>query len=393
VGRDRARAANCGGRSCAGELNLTPLAQSEIHAWLKEERPGALRELYARADAVRRENVGDGVHLRGLIEISSHCERQCMYCGLRKANLNLERYRMTRAEIEQCASMAVRLGYGTVVIQAGEDDALTADWIADIVAWIKRTTPLAVTLSLGERSSGDLRLWREAGADRYLLRFETSDPYLYRTIHPRRFPDRPDRLMLLKELKGLGYEAGGGVMVGIPGQSYASLAHDLQAFRDFDLDMIGIGPYIAHPATPLGSGQLNPPIVPADQAPGNEQMVYKMIALTRILCPRANIPSTTALATINRTHGRMQGLRVGANVVMPNLTPVKYRPLYQIYPAKACIEESAKDCNECLRGQIRSLNRFPGRSTGRRGELEVDTGVFANAASQLVQLQEQSYGG
>jgi biotin synthase len=372
---------------------MTPLSLSEIRAWLKEQRPDALRELYAWADAVRMENVGDAVHLRGLIEISSHCERQCMYCGLRKANRDLERYRMTREEIEQCARMAIQLGYGTVVIQAGEDDALTAKWIAEIVGWIKRTTPLAVTLSLGERSKEDLRLWRKAGADRYLLRFETSDPYLYRTIHPQRFPGRPDRPMLLKELKGLGYEAGGGVMVGIPGQSYASLAQDLLAFCDFDLDMIGIGPYIAHPATPLGSGQLRPPIDPAEQAPSDEQMVYKMIALARILCPNANIPSTTALATINRAHGRMQGLRVGANVVMPNLTPVKYRPLYQIYPAKACIEESAMDCNQCLRGQIRSLNRFPGRSTGGRDSFEVDAEIPARTVSQLVQFQERGHGG
>ncbi|MFZ0301257.1 MAG: [FeFe] hydrogenase H-cluster radical SAM maturase HydE [Terracidiphilus sp.] len=372
---------------------MTPLSQSEILLWLKEERPVALRELYARADAVRSENVGDAVHLRGLIEISSHCERQCMYCGLRKANRNLERYRMTRDEIELCARTAVQLGYGTVVMQAGEDDALTAEWIAEIVALIKRTTPLAVTLSLGERNKDELSLWRQAGADRYLLRFETSDPYLYRAIHPQRFQGRPDRLMLLKELKGMGYEAGGGVMVGIPGQSYASLAQDLLAFRNFDLDMIGIGPYIAHPATPLGSGLLCPPVDPGEQSPSNEQMVYKMVALTRILCPTANIPSTTALATINRRHGRTQGLQAGANVVMPNLTPVKYRPLYQIYPAKACIEETATDCNQCLRGQILSLNRFPGRSTGARGGFEFDVGVLANSTSELVQLQEQSYGG
>jgi len=368
------------------------LSQSEILQWLREERPERLQDLYAWADAVRKQNVGEAVHLRGLIEISSHCERQCMYCGLRKANRSLARYRMTREEIEECARLAVRLGYGTVVIQAGEDDALTAAWIAEIVAWIKRTTPLAVTLSLGERSEDELKLWREAGADRYLLRFETSDPYLYRAIHPQRFPGRADRLMLLKELKGLGYEAGGGVMVGIPGQSYASLAQDLLAFCDFNLDMIGIGPYIAHPSTPLGSGQLRPPIHPAEQAPGSEQMVYKMIALARILCPNANIPSTTALATINRTQGRKQGLQVGANVVMPNLTPVRYRPLYQIYPAKACIAESATDCNQCLRGQIRSLGRFPGRSTGARGECEVDAGIFASTSSQLVPLQEQRDG-
>lgn len=351
-----------------------------------------MRELYARADAVRRENVGDAIHLRGLIEISSHCERQCMYCGLRKANRGLERYRMTREEIEQCAHQAVRLGYGTVVMQAGEDDALTAELIAGIVGSIKRETPLAVTLSLGERSVEDLRLWRDAGADRYLLRFETSDPFLYRRIHPQRFHDRPDRLMLLKELKGLGYEVGGGVMVGIPGQSYASLAQDLLAFHDFDLDMIGIGPYIPHPVTPLGSGALRVPAALGDQAPSSEQMVYKMIALARILCPAANIPSTTALATINRKHGRIQGLQVGANVVMPNVTPVKYRALYEIYPAKACIEESSSDCNRCLRGQIRSLDRFPGKSAGGRGTIEVSAGALAQSTSQLVQLGERNYG-
>ena len=369
------------------------LSKPEILQWLREDRIGPLRELYARADAVRKQNVGDAVHLRGLIEISSHCRRQCMYCGLREANRDIERYRMTREEIEECARTAVTLGYGTVVIQAGEDDALTSEWIAYIVGAIKRTTPLAVTLSLGERSEEELRVWRKAGADRYLLRFETSDAELFRVIHPGRSSNAPDRLAILRQIKQLGYEAGGGVMVGIPGQSYESLAQDVLTFRALDLDMIGIGPYIAHPGTPLGSGRLRPPIDPGDQAPGGEQMVYKMIALTRILCPTANIPSTTALATINRTHGRRQGLQVGANVVMPNLTPVRYRPLYQIYPAKACIEESATDCNQCLRGQIRSINRFPGRSTGGRGELEVDAGVLANAATQLVQLQEKRYGG
>jgi biotin synthase len=392
VAGGEAAASRGGNKDSIGELAVPDLCQSEILQWLREERPERLQELYAWADAVRRQNVGEAVHLRGLIEISSHCRRLCMYCGLRKANRSLERYRMTREEIEECALLAVQLDYGTVVIQAGEDDALTAEWIAEIVAWIKRTTTLAVTLSLGERSKDELKLWRKAGADRYLLRFETSDPNLYRAIHPQCFSGRADRLMLLKELKRLGYEAGGGVMVGIPGQSYASLAQDVLTFRALDLDMIGIGPYIAHPSTPLGSGQLRPAIDPAEQAPAGEQMIYKMIALTRILCSNANIPSTTALATINRTLGRKQGLQVGANVVMPNLTPVRYRPLYQIYPAKACIEESATDCNQCLNGQIRSLGRFPGRSTGARGEYEVDAGIIASTSSQLVQLGEHRYG-
>lgn len=319
---------------------------------------------------MRKRHVGNAVHLRGLIEISSHCMRQCMYCGLRKGNRDLVRYRMTREEILDCVREAVRLGYGTVVMQAGEDDGLTADWIAEIVRWIKRETPLAVTLSLGERQSDELQLWRSAGADRYLLRFETSDENLFRIIHPQRFSGGPDRLTLLRQLKRFGYEAGGGVMVGIPGQSFESLAQDILAFHALDLDMIGIGPYIPYVATPLGSGALRPEIASSEQVPANEEMVCKMIALTRIACPNANIPSTTALATINRVDGRKLGLRAGANVVMPNLTPTKYRRMYEIYPGKACIEESSIDCNRCLRGQIHSLGRFAGEGLGGRGSIQ-----------------------
>lgn len=367
---------------------MAQLSNFEILQWLKESNPAKLQDLFVYADSVRRKHVGDAVHLRGLIEISSHCERQCMYCGLRRANRDITRYRMTREEILECARLAVTLSYGTVVMQAGEDSALTPEWIADIVRWIKRETRLAVTLSLGERSAAELQLWREAGADRYLLRFETSDLELFRTIHPQRTPDAPDRLTLLRTLKQLGYQAGGGVMVGIPGQSFESLAQDVVTFRDLDLDMIGIGPFIPHPATPLGSGKLRPPIDAADQVPADESMVYKMIALTRIQCPDANIPSTTALATINRTDGRKQGLSVGANVVMPNLTPVKYRSLYQIYPAKACIDESATDCSRCLGGQIRSLGRVVGKGPGGRGEREECTPPqAAQTGTQLVELR------
>jgi biotin synthase len=366
-------------------------SKDELLGWLRESRPARLRELYGRADRVRRERVGDAVHLRGLIEISSHCVRQCMYCGLRKANDKLPRYRMAREEIFDCARQAERLGYGTVVMQAGEDDGLTADWIAEIVRWIKRETRLAVTLSLGERQDDELWLWRLAGADRYLLRFETSDANLFRAIHPERMSGGPDRIALLRRLKELGYQAGGGVMVGIPGQSFESLANDIHTFRALDLDMIGIGPYIAHAATPLGSGALRPAIAASEQVPSNEEMVYKMIALTRIACPDANIPSTTALATINRVDGRKLGLKAGANVVMPNLTPTKYRRMYEIYPAKACIDESAVDCSECLRGQIHSLGRFAGRGPGGRGTIETvnETGanVADDAAPQLVQLR------
>ena len=365
---------------------MTQLTKADLLEWLRESRPTRLQELYEWADSVRKQRVGDAVHLRGLIEISSHCARQCMYCGLRHANRDLKRYRMTREEILNCALQAERLGYGTIVMQAGEDDGLTAEWIEEIVWWIKRETGLAVTLSLGERREDELQRWRLAGADRYLLRFETSDGELFRIIHPSRSPAVPDRKTLLKKLKSLGYEAGGGVMVGIPGQSYESLAEDILTFRALDLDMIGIGPYIAHAATPLGSGALRPPIDSSEQAPSSEEMVYKMTALARIVCPDANIPSTSALATINKVDGRKRGLMAGANVVMPNLTPQRYRRLYEIYPAKACIDESAADCNHCLRGQIRSLGRFAGGGPGGRGTIETPVRTVPGPDPRLLQV-------
>lgn len=341
------------------------LTDEQILAYLHQNDPAALAELWALADSVRHRGVGDEVHLRGLIEISNHCCRQCAYCGLRSANLGIVRYRMTRDEILECANEAARLGYGTVVMQAGEDAGLSAAFIADLVQTIKRTTPLAVTLSLGERAEDELALWKEAGANRYLLRFETSDRALYDSIHPSRNGIVSDRLAILQQLRKLGYEIGSGVMVGIPSQSYQSLLNDLKLFATLDLDMIGIGPYIPHPGTPLGAGKL-PVISVAEQVPGTEMMVYKMIALTRLLCPQSNIPATTALATVNKVSGRENGLQRGANVVMPNLTPSQYRVLYEIYPDKACINETARQCNHCLKGRIRSIGRSVGAGPGGR---------------------------
>jgi biotin synthase len=313
---------------------------------------------------VRRAAVGDAVHLRGLIEVSSYCVRRCAYCGLCADNRALSRYRLSDAEVLACAAEAVRFGYGTVVLQSGEDPGLDAARVAGWVARIKRDTPLAVTLSLGERDDADLRRWREAGADRYLLRFETSDPELYARIHPD-LPGKPsDRVALLGRLRAMGYETGSGVMVGIPGQTLASLARDLALFRALDLDMIGIGPYLPHPATALGQGLL--PAAAADQAPATEEMVYKVLALARLVRPDANIPSTTALATINRADGRERGLQRGANVVMPNLTPTPYRARYEIYPAKACIDETAAACRACLSGRIAAIGRRVGAGPGGR---------------------------
>lgn len=365
------------------------LTKNEILKWLREKDPARLQQLFERADDVRRANVGDAVHMRGLIEISNYCVRQCAYCGLRAQNLSVTRYRMSREEILDCARLAKQLGYGTVVMQAGEDYGLTGPWVAGLVRQIKSETGLAITLSLGERDEEDLRMWKLAGADRYLLRFETSDPSLFAAIHPARKEGDPDRIELLGKLKSLGYEAGGGIMVGIPGQSYATVASDILAFRGLDLDMIGIGPYIPHPATPLGSGELRPEVDPAEQVPATEEMVLKVVALTRLVCPESNIPSTTALATINKKDGRRRGLMCGGNIVMPNLTPVRYRAMYEIYPAKSCIDESATDCSQCLRAQIESIDREVGAGPGGRGQVRMKKPA-ASVPQRLLSIESMS---
>ena len=354
-------------RSAAGpDVSLT---REEILAWLRETDPRRLEALWRMADETRHRHVGDQVHLRGLIEISNHCVRLCGYCGLRAGNRELGRYRMTEDEILDCAAKAAEYGYGTTVLQAGEDYGITREWIVRIVHYIKDEAGMAVTLSLGERPDDDLVAWREAGADRYLLRFETSDPELYAVIHPGRGgkPAHPsDRIALLRRLRELGYEAGSGVMVGIPGQTNEILADDIELFRSLDLDMIGVGPYIAHPSTPLGDGQWSAGIPETEQVANDELMVYKVVALTRLVCPEANIPSTTALATINKASGRELGLQRGANIVMPNLTPPEYRVMYEIYPGKACVNETAEMCRGCLSGRIQSIGRRVGDGPGGR---------------------------
>jgi len=345
---------------------VNDMNQKEVLLWLKEKDQGRLEELWHRGDTARRENVGDEVHLRGLIEISNYCARQCGYCGLRAGNKELERYRMKEEEIMACVEEAERYGYGTVVLQSGEDDGIETEWLASMVHRIKAETPLAVTLSMGERPDKDLEAWRKEGADRYLLRFETSDPDLYHLIHPS-FPGRSiHRIEILKRLRSMGYQIGSGVMIGIPGQTYESLAGDIEIFRGLDLDMVGVGPYIPHPETPVATGEWKFFIPDEEQVPNTEEMTYKVIALTRMICPEANIPSTTALATINRELGRELGLMRGANVVMPNLTPSKYRALYEIYPSKACIGETAWECHSCLTHRIQSIGRRVGVGRGDR---------------------------
>jgi biotin synthase len=340
------------------------MTRDELIAMLRETRPDRLRALWAEADEVRRANVGDEVHLRGLLEISNFCVRDCLYCGLRTSRRDLPRYRMTAEEILAGARQAAHEGYGTVVLQAGEDYGLEAGRLAGVIRTIKAETPLAVTLSLGERPEKERVLWRQAGADRYLLRFETSNRALYNRIHPPVSGRPSNRVAILRRLRLLGYEIGGGVMVGIPGQTYDDLADDIELFARLDLDMIGIGPFLAHPDTPLGAEDAALRAPDGRQAPNSDLMTCKMVALARLACPQANIPSTTALATLNKAHGRELGLERGANVVMPNLTPVKYRALYEIYPGKACVNETAEVCRGDLERRLAAIGRRVGTGRG-----------------------------
>jgi biotin synthase len=335
-----------------------------IDGWLRETREDKLEELWRMADQTRHDAVGDAVHLRGLIELSNNCRRSCGYCGLNVGNRAVTRYRMTAEEIIECAHQAVEYGYGTVVLQSGEDFGYDTDWLTDVIHRIKSETRLAITLSVGERRDDELETWRRAGADRYLLRFETSDPQLYKRIHPDVGNELSNRVNLLRRLREMGYEVGSGVMVGIPGQTYSILADDIELFRELDLDMIGVGPYIAHDDTELGREGLSTSKNEENQTPNTELMTYKVVALTRLACPRTNIPSTTALATLNKKQGREFGLQRGANIVMPNLTPPKYRVLYDIYPNKACLQETAGACNLCMKGRIQSIGRTIGQGQG-----------------------------
>ncbi len=359
--------------------------RSEVLAWLGEANERNLQELWRLADATRRDGVGDAVHLRGLVEFSNHCVRRCGYCGLRAPNRGLRRYRMTHDEVMACAHRGVVRGYGTVVLQSGEDAGMTRQWMSDLIRRIKEETPLAVTLSVGERCDRDWLAWREAGADRYLLRFETSNRRLYDRLHPPLPGSVSDRLADLRRLREMGYEAGGGVMVGLPGQTREDLADDIALFAELNLEMVGLGPYIPHPATPLGSAPRGYEAPAGRQVPNTEMMTYKLLALARIACPQANIPSTTALATVAGGQGRQLGLERGANVIMPNLTPACYRTDYEIYPTKGSAQVADDEGDRDIRETIRAIGRTvaSGRGDSPRRTPEERHNAFARCAAAL----------
>ncbi len=307
--------------------------------------------LFSLADKIRKENVGDEVHLRGLIEFSNICKRTCKYCGLRCENKDIDRYRIEPDDIIFYAQKAVDMGYKTIVLQSGEDEYYSRELLCKIIKGIK-TLDVALTLSIGERCFDDYKAFKDCGADRYLIRIETTDKELYKKMHPRMSFE--NRVRCLKDLGKLGYEVGTGCLVGLPGQTIESLANDILFFKEINADMVGIGPFIAHPHTPL-----------KDCLNGDFTLALKVMALTRILLKNINIPATTAMETLN-PNGRIIALQSGANVVMPNVTTTEYRAKYEIYPNKICINENPSQCFNCVSGKIRSIGRSVSTGYGFR---------------------------
>jgi biotin synthase len=319
------------------------LTKEELLCILQPEDDEEKILLFKKADEVRQRYCGDDVHLRGIIEFSNICEKNCLYCGLRKDNHKLNRYRIPEEEILNAAKKAYFLGYRTIVLQSGEDSWYTVDRLCGIVRKIKQHLDVAVTLCIGERTYEEYRELRKVGADRYLLKHETANPLLYSRLHPGMlFYDRINRLKWLKEL---GYQVGAGNIVGLPGQSIEDLADDILFLKQMDVDMAGIGPFIPHGNTPLGK-----------TSGGTLDLTLRVLACTRLLLPRVHLPATTAVGTLH-PYGREKALQCGANVVMPNITPAKYRKDYEIYPNKICIDEEPEHCRGCIQRRIESIGR------------------------------------
>lgn len=326
------------------------LGFDEIVHFLRAKHPDEIDRLYTMADEVRKEHVGDQVHIRGIVEASNICEKNCSYCGIRKDNNKVKRYKLTSEEIFDSAGFAHSLGYKTILIQTGEAKVYPVVEMCRLIEKIKRSFDMAVTLSLGELKREDYAGLKNAGADRYLLRFETSDRQLFAKLKPD--GDLDARIARIRWLKQLGFQVGSGIMVGLPGQSFESIARDILFFKELNLDMVGSGPFIASENTPL-----------AGAAGGDLTVSLKLIALTRLVTLNAHIPATTALGTIH-PEGRQRGLKCGANVLMPNCTPRKYRKHYMLYPDKICIEEEPSDCSSCLKAMIRACGRKVGEGYG-----------------------------
>ena len=296
-----------------------------------------------RARAIAQREFGRRIYFRGIIEFTSICKNDCLYCGLRRSNRNAARYRLDKDDILACCKEGYAAGFRTFVLQGGEDAYFTDERMCDIVSAIRAEYPdCAITLSLGERSRESYRLLLEAGADRYLLRHETATPEHYALLHPAELK-LESRMRCLRDLRELGYQTGCGCMVGAPGQTARELAQDMPFMREFEPQMIGIGPFIPHHDTPF-----------ADKAPGSVDMTLMLLSLCRIMLPRVLLPATTALGTLDGS-GRKQGVLAGANVIMPNLSPVSVRKKYLLYDNKAITGDDAAESLNTLRRHMAEI--------------------------------------
>lgn len=299
--------------------------------------------LFAKAEAQRQQIYGTDVYVRGLIELSNYCKNNCYYCGIRRDNRNVERYRLTKAQILECCAIGYELGFRTFVMQGGEDSHFTDAILCDIIREIKaKYSDCAITLSLGERSRESYQMLFDAGADRYLLRHETATGDHYAKLHPAemRLETRKECLFQLKEI---GYQVGSGFMVGSPYQTTDNLIADLRFLQELQPAMIGIGPFLTHQDTPFRTFKN-----------GDLALCLRMIAILRLLFPYALLPSTTALGTADPL-GREKGIKAGANVVMPNLSPVSVRKKYELYDNKICTGDEAAECRQCLSRRMESI--------------------------------------
>ena len=317
------------------------LSDEELTALITRESDD--KDLFAASDAVRREHYGTDVFLRGLIEFTNVCQNDCYYCGIRKSNAQAQRYRLTQEQILHSCENGYRMGFRTFVLQGGEDPRNTDAWVCSMVDKIKTAHPdCAVTLSIGEQSRASYQAYFDAGADRYLLRHETASDAHYRRLHPEEM-SLANRKRCLFDLKDIGYQVGAGFMVGSPWQTPKELVADLRFLQELQPDMIGIGPFIPHHETPF-----------ADKQSGTLEFTLRMLSILRLLFPYVLLPATTALGTISPI-GRELGLKAGANVMMPNLTPTDARKHYDLYDNKICMDEEAAKCRLCQEGRVLSV--------------------------------------
>lgn len=320
------------------------LKQEEYPQLLKLYRdPETVELLRQEAVRIQKKYFENKIYTRGLVEFTNYCRNDCYYCGIRRSNTNAVRYRLTKDEILKCCENGHELGFRTFVLQGGEDPWFNDERMADIISSIKQSYPdCAITLSVGEKARESYRKFKEAGADRYLLRHETANEDHYRYLHPENL-SLANRKQCLYDLKELGYQIGAGFMVGAPGQTLEHLAEDLVFLKELNPHMVGIGPFIPHHDTKF-----------AEEEPGSVELTLFLLSVIRIMLPQVLLPATTALGTLD-PRGREKGFLAGANVVMPNLSPVKNRKQYELYDNKICTGEEAAECRGCLSRRVQSV--------------------------------------